>query len=174
MTFSKDTKFSINLGGMAFDASFKTFNDIVKEFTESSIIMDIHKIPLSKNSKFKQQFEIGAGLIKSKQFNYLSFPIHKHADDWIKIIEMERLFNPVQTFVIIQFVYFLSKKFPDLAVDFVVGNRDAYTRFVKLLDGDLVAKLEEQIINPEDLDEGLLQLTINDLEVILNHLHKQS
>ena len=83
---------------------------------------------------------------------------------------MGRVYNPYTTFIIIQLVSFLSKRFPSSEVDFLIGYEQEYTRFVKLVNGKVASQNEEQIIDPSEIEDNLLTLSLKDLVVILKYL----
>jgi hypothetical protein len=170
MSFSKDAQFRINVAKKSFGSNFKNFKELIKEFTNSSIIEDITDFPLGKNSQFKEQFDFGAQFVRTNQFAHSLSPVAKNSGDWEKIIEMGRVYNPYTTFIVIQLVSFLSKKFPSAEVDFLIGYEKEYTRFVKLVNGKVVSQNEEQIIDPSEIEDNLLQLSLKDLVVMLKYL----
>ena len=170
MSFKKDAQFRINIADKSFGSNFKNFKELIKEFSKSSIIEDITEFPLSEKSQFKRQFDFGAQFVRTNQFANSLSPVAKNAGDWEKIIEMGRVYNPYTTFIIIQLVSFLSKRFPSAEVDLLIGYEQEYTRFVKLVNGKIVSQNEEQLIYPNEIEDNLLELSLKDLVAIIKYL----
>ena len=170
MSFSKDAQFRINVAKKSFGSNFKNFKKLIKEFTKSYLIEDIIEIPLGKNSPFKDQFDFGAQFVGTNQFAHSLSPVAKNSGDWEKIIEMGRVYNNYTTFIVIQLVSFLSKKFPSAEVDFLIGYKSLFTRAVKLLNGKVISQSDEQLFGPNDLEDNLLNLSIEDLTIMLKYL----
>ena len=108
MGFSRDANFIITVDQTPFNSQFDEFNQILKDFSNSAILEDILHIPLPDDSGFRKQFELVAKLIRSNQFAHLLFPVKDNLIDWTEIVDTRELYNPYQTFIIIQFVYFIS------------------------------------------------------------------
>jgi len=170
MSFNKDAQFRINVAKKSFGSNFKNFKELIKEFSNSTLMEDITEIPLGEKSQFKEQFDFGAQFVRTNQFAHSLSPVAKNSGDWEKIIEMGRVYNPYTTFIIIQLVSFLSKRFPSAEVDLLIGYEQEYTRFVKLVNGKVVSQNEEQIIDPSEIEDNLLQLSLKDLVVMLKYL----
>jgi hypothetical protein len=170
MSFKKDAQFRINIADKSFGSNFKNFKELIKEFSKFSIIEDITEFPLSEKSQFKRQFDFGAQLVRTNQFANSLSPVAKNAGDWEKIIEMGRVFNPFTTLIIIQLVSFLSKKFLVAEVDFLIGYKSLFTRAVKLLNGKVISHGDEQLFDPNDLEDNLLDLSLEDLTIMLKYL----
>jgi hypothetical protein len=67
-------------------------------------------------------------------------------------------------------ISFLSKKFPSAEVDFLIGYKSLFTRAVKLLNGKVISQSDEQLFGPNDLEDNLLNLSIEDLTIMLKYL----
>jgi hypothetical protein len=171
MGFSRDANFIITVDQTPFNSQFDEFNQILKDFSNSAILEDILDIPLPDDSGFRKQFELVAKLIRSNQFAHLLFPVKGNLIDWTEIVDTRELYNPYQTFIVIQFVYFISRKFPSKEVDFVIGYKEEYTRFIKLMDGKIISKQEEQLIEPVEMDANLLEISLKDLVIMLKYFN---
>ena len=56
----------------------------------------------------------------------------------------------------------------------MICYREEYTRFIKLLDGKIISKQEEQLVEPSEIESNLLEMSLKDLETTITNLHKQS
>jgi hypothetical protein len=171
MSYSKDAFFNITIGDKPFDADFPKFKDIIKEFLKSPIQKDIDDIPFINYSKFKEQFNSDGVPLLQRQFDFLVHPISDSFNDWVKIIEMGRLFHPRLTFIIIQLVHFLSRKFSLSIIDFRIGYPDHFTYLIRLYEGHFVFQTEEIKTDPVETDKDLMQLSQKDLIIMLEYFN---
>jgi hypothetical protein len=53
----------------------------------------------------------------------------------------------------------------------VIGYKEEYTRFIKLMDGKIISKQEEQLIEPSEMDTNLLEISLKDLVILLKYFN---
>jgi hypothetical protein len=53
----------------------------------------------------------------------------------------------------------------------VIGYKEEYTRFIKLMDGKIISKQEEQLIEPSEMDANLLEISLKDLVILLKYFN---
>lgn len=171
MSYSKDALFNITIGEKPFDADFPKFKDIIKEFLKSPIKENIDDIPFIHYSKFKEQFNSDGVPLMTRQYDFLVFPLIDSIDDWVKIVDLGRLFHSKLTFIIIQLVHFLSKKFSLSIIDFRIGYPDQFTYLIRLYEGNFVFQTEEIKTDPDETEKDLMQLSQKDLIIMLEYFN---
>jgi len=171
MSYSKDALFNITIGEKPFDADFPKFKDIIKEFLKSPIKENIDDIPFIHYSKFKEQFNSDGVPLMTRQYDFLVFPLIDSIDDWVKIVDLGRLFHSKLTFIIIQLVHFLSRKFSLAIIDFRIGYPDKFTYLIRLYEGHFVFQTEELKNDPDETDKDLMQLSQKDLVIMLEYFN---
>ena len=171
MNYSKDALFNITIGEKPFDADFPKFKEIIKEFLKSPIKENIDDIPFFHFSKFKEQFNSEGVPLLTRQYDFLVYPLTDSIDDWVKIVDLGRLFHSRLTFIIIQLVHFLSRKFSLSIIDFRIGYPDHFTYLIRLYEGHFVFQTEEIKTDPDEADKDLMQLSQKDLVIMLEYFN---
>jgi len=171
MSYSKDALFNITIGEKPFGADFPRFKEIIKEFLKSPIKKNIDDIPFFHFSKFKEQFNSEGVPLLTRQYDFLVYPLTDSIDDWVKIVDLGRLFHSRLTFIIIQLVHFLSRKFSLSIIDFRIGYPDHFTYLIRLYEGHFVFQTEEIKTDPDEADKDLMQLSQKDLVIMLEYFN---
>jgi len=114
-------------------------NSIFEEFLDNPTIYD-DTLDLGitrEDAKFFKQFNFYATLVRSSNARHLLSPIKEHKDEWRDVMQKGQLYNPFETFIIMQFAFYLSKKNPKSKIAFVLGYQDVYITSINLLDGEM-------------------------------------
>jgi hypothetical protein len=53
----------------------------------------------------------------------------------------------------------------------VIGYREECARFIKLLDGKIISKQEEQLVEPSEIESNLLEISLKDLVIMLKYFN---
>lgn len=114
-------------------------NSIFEEFLDSTTIFE-DTLDLSitrEDAKFFKQFNFYATLVRTSNARHLLSPIKEHKDEWRDVMQKGQLYNPFETFIIMQFAFYLSKRNPKSEIAFVVGYKDVYIASITLMDGEM-------------------------------------
>jgi hypothetical protein len=114
-------------------------NSIFEEFLESpTIFEDTLDLDITRDdAKFFKQFNFYATLVRSSNARHLLSPIQQHKEEWRAVMQGGQLYNPFETFIMMQFAFYLSKKNPKSNVALVVGYQDVYITSITLIDGEM-------------------------------------
>jgi len=114
-------------------------NSIFEEFLDSpTIYQDTIDLGITReDAKFFKQFNFYATLVRSSNARHLLSPIKEHKDEWRAVFQDRQLYNPFETFISIQFAFYLSKKNPKSKIAFVLGYQDVYIASITLMDGEM-------------------------------------
>jgi hypothetical protein len=114
-------------------------NSIFEEFLDSTTIFeDTLDLGITRDdAKFFKQFNFYATMVRSSNARHLLSPIKEHKDEWRDVMQKGQLYNPFETFIIMQFTFYLSKRNPKSEITFVVGYQDVYIAFINLMDGEM-------------------------------------
>lgn len=53
----------------------------------------------------------------------------------------------------------------------MIGYIEECARFIKLLDGKIISKQEEQIVEPSKIESNLLEISLKDLVIMLKYFN---
>jgi hypothetical protein len=53
----------------------------------------------------------------------------------------------------------------------MIGYREEYARFIKLLDGKIISKQEEQLVEPSETQANYLEIFLENLEIMLKYFN---
>jgi len=114
-------------------------NSFFEEFLDSTTIFeDTLDLSITRDdAKFFKQFNFYATLVRSSNARHLLSPIKEHKEEWRAVMQKGQLYNPFETFIIMQFAFYLSKKNPKSKIAFVVGYQDVYIASITLMDGEI-------------------------------------
>jgi len=114
-------------------------NSIFEEFLDNpTICQDTLDLGITReDAKFFKQFNFYATLVRSSNARHLLSPIKEHKDEWRDVMQKGQLYNPFETFIIMQFAFFLTKRNPKSKIAFVVGYQDVYIASITLMDGEM-------------------------------------
>ena len=114
-------------------------NSFFEEFLDSTTIFeDTLDLGITRDdAKFFKQFNFYATMVRSSNARHLLSPIKEHKEEWRAVFKEEQLYNPFETFIIIQFAFYLSKRSPKSKIAFVVGYQDVYLTFINIMDGEM-------------------------------------
>jgi len=65
----------------------------------------------------------------------------------------------------------LCKKCAKIELDFVIGYREEFSRFIKLLDCKIISKQEEQLVEPTEIASNWLEISLKDLIIMLKYFN---
>lgn len=113
-------------------------NSIFEEFLDSPIYEDSLDLGIERDdAKFFKQFSHYATLVRSSNARHLLSPINKHKKEWNAVMQGGQLYNPFETFIMMQFAYYISKKNPKSQIALVVGYQGVYIASITLMDGEM-------------------------------------
>ena len=139
MGFDIKPNFNIYIDNEVFFQNNSNFEEILSNFFESpTIYEDTLDLNITRDdAKFFKQFNFYAEIVRAKMARNLLSPIKKNTDGWRDVVLVASLYNPFETFVIMQLVFYISKIQPKSVITFVVGYEDIYKNTITLNDGTI-------------------------------------
>jgi len=138
MGFDIKPNFNIYIDDEVFFQNNSNFEEILSNFFESPIYEDILDLDINReDTKFFKQFNFYAQMVRPGLARNLLSPIPKQKDGWRDVVLASSLYNPFETFVILQLVFFISRKQPESNITFVVGYEDIYGSNISIIDGEM-------------------------------------
>ena len=138
MGFNIKPNFNIYIDNEVFFQNISNFEGILSNFFKSPIYEDILDLDISRNdTKFFKQFSHYAQLVRPGLARNLLSPIPKHKSEWMDVVLGSSLYNPFETFVMIQLAFYISRKQPKSSISFVVGYEDIYKNTISIIDGEI-------------------------------------
>ena len=138
MGFDIKPNFNIYIDDEVFFQNNSNFEEILSNFFESPIYEDILDLDINReDTKFFKQFKFYAQMVRAKMARNLLSPIKKNTDGWRDVVLVASLYNPFETFVMMQFAFYISKIQSKSRITFVVGYEDIYGSNISIIDGEM-------------------------------------
>ena len=138
MGFDIKPNFNIYIDDEVFFQNNSNFEEILSNFFESPIYEDILDLDINReDTKFFKQFNFYAQMVRAKMARNLLSPIKKNTDGWRDVVLVASLYNPFETFVMMQLAFYISKIQSKSVITFVVGYEDIYGSNISIIDGEM-------------------------------------
>ena len=138
MGFDIKPNFNIYIDDEVFFQNNSNFEEILSNFFESPIYEDILDLDINReDTKFFKQFHFYAEIVRAKMARNLLSPIKNNTDGWRDVVLVASLYNPFETFVMMQLAFYISKIQSKSVITFVVGYEDIYGSNISIIDGEM-------------------------------------
>lgn len=139
MGFNIRPNFNIFIDSEVFFQNNLNFEEIINSFLDiHPVYNDILDIEIEEDdSKFFKQFSHYAQLVRPCIARHLLYPFADHKSEWMDVVLGSSLYNPFETFVMMQLAFYISKKQPKSSISFVVGYEDIYKNTISIFDGEI-------------------------------------
>ena len=138
MGFNIRPNFNLFIDSEVFFQNNSKFEEILSNFLESPIYEDILDLDINKDdTKFLKQFSHYAQLVRPGLARHLLYPFADHKGEWMDVVLGSSLYNPFETFIMMQLAFYISKKQPKSSISFVVGYEDIYKNTISIIDGEI-------------------------------------
>jgi len=129
------------------------------------------------DSKFFKQFSHYAQLVRPGLARHLLYPFPDHKSEWMDVVLGSSLYNPFETFIMMQLAFYISKKQPKSSISFVVGYEDIYKNTISIIDGE-IAEITGIIFDYATyeiyIDTDNLTISMEELAYIFKKLNKKT
>ena len=178
MGFNIKPNFNIYIGNEVFFQNNSNFEEILSNFFESPIYEDILDLDINKDdTKFFKQFNHYAQLVRPGLARHLLYPFADHKNEWIDVVLGSSLYNPFETFIMMQLAFYISKKQPKSSISFVVGYEDIYKNTITIIDGE-IAEITGIIFDYSTYEEYVgtdnLTISMEELAYIFKKLNEKA
>ena len=178
MGFNIRPNFNIYIDNEVFFQNNSNFEEILSNFIESPIYEDILDLDISTDdTKFLKQFSHYAQLVRPGLARHLLYPFADHKNEWIDVVLGSSLYNPFETFVMMQLTFYISKKQPKSSISFVVGYEDIYKNTISIIDGE-IAEITGIIFDYSTYEEYVgtdnLTISMEELAYIFKKLNEKA
>lgn len=178
MGFDIKPNFNIYIDDEVFFQNNSNFEEILSNFFESPIYEDILDLDINReDTKFFRQFDFYAQMVRAKMARNLLSPIKKNTDGWREVVLLASLYNPFETFVMMQLAFYISKIQPKSVITFVVGYEDIYKNTITLNDGiikEITSIIFDYDTYSEDMETDNLTITSEELGYIFKKLKEKA
>jgi hypothetical protein len=138
MGFDIKPNFNLYIDDEVFFQNNSNFEEILSNFFESPIYEDILDLDINReDTKFFKQFHFYAEIVRQGIARNLLSPIPEHKDGWRDVVLASSLYNPFETFVMMQLAFYISKIQPKSSITFVAGYDNIYKNTITLIDGTI-------------------------------------
>jgi hypothetical protein len=178
MGFNIRPNLNIYIDNQVFFQNYSNFEEILSNFFESPIYEDILDLDISRDdTKFFKQFNHYAQLVRPGLARHLLYPFADHKNEWIDVVLGSSLYNPFETFVMMQLAFYISKKQPKSSISFVVGYEDIYKNTISINNGE-IAEITGIIFDYSTYEEYVgtdnLTISMEELAYIFKKLNEKA
>jgi len=178
MGFDIKPNFNIYIDDEVFFQNNSNFEEILSNFFESPIYEDILDLDINReDTKFFKQFNFYAQMVRAKMARNLLSPIKKNTDGWRDVVLVASLYNPFETFVMMQLAFYISKIQPKSSITLVVGYEDIYGSNISIIDGEMEVcnhSIFDYETYSEYMEKDNLTITSEELAYIFKKLKEKS